>query len=99
VQTVSWTVTGADDANYRTDIDVAIDAAGVTYNALVTDLTTASSSFDDWTGVSGNTGGSSSPTTYYRKYKVKIVKRSDLSVAESMETSQDTLIIYADACT
>jgi hypothetical protein len=98
VQTVSWTVTGADDANYRTDIDVAVDAAGVTYNALVTDLTTVSSSYDDWTGVSGNTGGSSSPTTYYRKYKVKIVKRSNLSVAESMETSQDTLTVYTDAC-
>lgn len=96
--TVSWLTNGPDDAHYSTSIDVANDAAGVSYAALVSGLTTDDSSYIHSTGVSGNTGGTTSPTTYYRKYKVKIVRSSDSVVVDSTETGQETLTVYTDPC-
>ena len=87
-----------DDAHYSTAIDVAIDDAGVSYNSLITGLTTDDASYEHSTGVQGNTGGVTSPTTYYRKYKVKIVRTSDSAVVDSTETAQQTLTVYTDPC-
>lgn len=95
---IEWDTTGADDVNFQVNIDVANDSAGTSYTGLVTGLTTADSSYDNDTGVAGNTGGSSDPLTYYRKYKVKIVRKSDSVVTSSMETSQGTLTVYSDEC-
>jgi hypothetical protein len=96
--TPSWTVTGPDDVGFRTDLEVANDAAGVSYSGLVGGLTTASSSYDDLTGVQGNTGGVSDPVTYYRRYKVKLIRNSDDAIIESMETGQLTLTVYSEFC-
>ena len=95
---VGWTVTGPNDTFYQTDIDVAHDAAGVTFVALVTGLTTVSSTFNDDTGVAVNLYGSLSPTTYYRTYKVKIVRKSDGAVVDSLTTTQGTITGYSENC-
>jgi hypothetical protein len=97
-QTISWTVTAPDDTLYRLDIDEAIDAAGTAYAAMATNLSTATGTIDHDTGVSGNAGGTTGPTTYYRKYKVKIIRRSDSAVIDFMETTQGTATFYRDLC-
>lgn len=98
VHRVSWDTSSPNDATHQIDLDVANDAAGVSYVALVTGLTTADSSYDDSTGVSGNTGGAADPVTYYRKYKVKLVRKSDSAVIDSEETDQGTLTTYSEFC-
>lgn len=99
VQSITRNTTGADDTNFQIDIDVANDAAGVSYVSLVTGLSTVSGlTYDHDTGLIGNAGGVNSPTTYYRKYKVKVVRKSDSTVTSSMETSQDSITFYSDDC-
>lgn len=98
VHQISWTVTGPNDTYFRTDIDEANDATGTAYTAMVTDLTTSTSTYDRFTGIAGNAGGVENPVSYYRKFKVKIVRRSDLAVVDSMETTQGILTLYAEGC-
>jgi putative tail protein len=99
IQGIDWTTTGADDVHYQMDIDVATDAAGTSFVVLITGLTTASGgNYTDFTGVSGNIHGLNGPVTYYRKYKVKIMRRSDNALMSSSNTSQDSLVVYADMC-
>jgi putative tail protein len=95
---IDWDTSGADDVNFQVDIDVASDAAGTSYGSLVTALTTVDSSYTHDTGVSGNTGGATNPVPYYRKYKVKIVRKSDSAVISSLNTTQGTLTTYTDMC-
>lgn len=95
---VAWDTTGADDAHFSVTIDVATDSAGVVFGPLVTGLTTADSSYDDNTGVSGNTAGVTGGVTYYRKYKVKIVRTSDSAVVANLSTTQGSVTVYTDDC-
>lgn len=96
--TVSWVTSFPNDTSYHTDVEVATDSGGTGYALLLSGLTTDDSSFNDHTGVAGNISGSTSPTTFYRKYKVKIIRNSDSAVIDSMETSQGTLTTYTDPC-
>jgi hypothetical protein len=97
-QTVSWTTTGANDAAYQVDIDLATDAAGTTFATLVTGLTTSSSNYVNNTGLCVKLDPPGASTTYYRKYKVKMVRKSDSVVVASLLTTQDTLIERAGSC-
>jgi hypothetical protein len=86
---ITRNTTGADDVNYQIDIDVANDAAGTSYVGLVTGLSTVSGlAYNHATGLTGVTPGA---TTYYRKYKVKVVRKSDSTVMSSMNTTQGTI--------
>jgi len=97
-QVPSWDTTGANDTYFQTDIDVATDAAGVTYLSLITGLTTADSSYSNDTGLRVKLDPPGTTTTYYRKYKVKIVRKSDSVVVASAETTQGTLIKRSGTC-
>lgn len=92
---ITRNTTGADDVHYQIDIDVANDAAGVTYVSAVTGLSTVSGlAYVNSTGISGIVSGSGgTPTTYYRKYKVKVVRKSDSAVMSNMTTTQGTIVI------
>lgn len=98
INTPSWDTTNADDTNFQVDIDVASDAAGVSYTGLVTGLTTADSTYDNDTGLEVKVTAPGGATTYYRKYKVKIVRKSDSAVTASLETTQGTLVDHTGAC-
>lgn len=86
---ITRNTTGADDVHYQIDIDVASDAAGTSYAGLVTGLSTVSGlAYNNATGLTGVIPGA---TTYYRKYKVKVVRKSDSAVTSFMETTQGTI--------
>lgn len=97
----SWNVTNPNDVAFQIDIDVAADAAGTSYSSLTTGLSTVTGSYDHDTGVCVKTitNGTGSPNlTYYRKYKVKLVRKSDSAVITSLETTQGTLVRYSGLC-
>lgn len=98
ILTVSWTTDNPNDALYRIDIERATDAAGVSYSPWQSDLTTDDGSVEDYTGIFGNTGGSDSPSTSYRKYKIKLIRRSDSAVIEEQETAQESITVYTELC-
>lgn len=96
--TPGWVTTSPNDVLYRIDVEKAEDAAGTSYGAWLSNQTTDDSSVNDFTGISGNTGGVTSPTTFYRKYKIKLIRRSDSAVLEELETDQEQITVYTDVC-
>jgi Putative phage tail protein len=96
--TITFNYTGANDSYFQTDIDMATDSAGTSYSSLVTGLTTSSSSYDNDTTLQCKLDPPGTITTYYRKYKVKLVRKSDSSVIEFLETTQGTLICRSGSC-
>lgn len=98
IQTVGWTTTGANDTYFQIDIQVATDSAGTTYVSLVTGLTTASSSYDDNTALEVKQAGGSTVKTYYRKYRVRLMRKSDSSEISHSDTTQDTLVQQSANC-
>ena len=99
---ITRNTTGADDTNYQLDIDVASDSAGTSFVGLITGLSTVSGlSYLHNTGVSGVVSGSGgTPTTYYRKYKVKVIRKSDSAEMSNMLTTQGTLVVLVGgSCT
>lgn len=98
IVTVSWTTVNPNDAAYKLTVERATDSAGTDFQAWLTDETTASSSAADNTATEGNTGGTNDPVTHYRKYRVRIVRRSDSAIMQTMLTGQETLVLYSDAC-
>lgn len=95
---VGWTTTGAADDQYQIDIDVASDAAGTSFFAWQTGLTTVSSSVTENTFITVPTAGGSSSTTYYRKYRVKMIRKSDGAEIEHLDTGQGTRTSRTGPC-
>ena len=96
---IAWTTTSPNDGYYETKIEYADDSGGTNWAALVSGLTTFSSSYFDDTLIAGNTGGSSDAQTFYRKYRVSLIRKSDSATVDGPDsTSQATLTTYSDAC-
>jgi len=101
VNSPSWNVTNPNDTYFQIDIDVANDSAGTSYSSLITGLSTVTGFYDNDTGVQVKTvtAGSGFPDlTFYRKYKVKLVRKSDSAVITSLQTPQGTLVRYSGDC-
>ena len=96
--TVSWQTDFPNDTDYRIDIERATNFSGDNFATWLTDKTTNDSFEADDTGLQGNTGGSSSPSTFYRKYRIKLIRRSDLAIVESMDTLQVQITFFTDLC-
>jgi hypothetical protein len=99
IQTVSWTTTGANDVGFQVNIQGAMDSGGASFSDIAIGLTTSSSSFDDHTGVEVKVSASGSIVrTRYRKYRVLIIRKSDGSEIEHLDTSQDTIAEKSGIC-
>lgn len=93
-----WATTSPNDAGYQIDIDVSTEQTPVSFSSLVTGRTTFSSGYNDNTGLQGNTGGITSPTTNYRTYRVKLVRKSDSFVMKQIDTNTISITFFSDAC-
>lgn len=98
IQTVNWTTTGANDAAFQIDIQVATDSGGTSFSNLVTGLTTSSSSYANNTGIWCKLDPPGTTTTYYRKYRVRLIRKSDGAEIEHLDTTQDTITCRSGAC-
>lgn len=97
--TISWVTTFPFDQEYQIDVDMADDAPGTNWVSLATALSTVSGSNTiDATGINGVLTGGSPDTLYYRKYRVKLVRKSDAAVVSTQLTGQYTLQTYSDSC-
>lgn len=95
--TVSWDTNNPNDADYDIEVDVATDAAGVSFSGFGGPFTTADSNAVDNTGISGNVASVTNPVTFYRKYRVRLV-RTGVGTIETLLTSQVSLTYGDEPC-
>lgn len=94
---VGMTVTNPNDGYYQFDIEYATDSAGTSWSVLASDVG-ANATYDDNTGTLGNISGVTFLSTTYRKYRVKMIRRSDSSLITTKTSSQLTKTLYSDSC-
>lgn len=95
---LSWITTNPNDTLYQIDIDASTEQTPSSFSSIITGQTTSTSSYNDDTGLTGNTGGSNDPVTHWRTYRVKLVRKSDSAVMEQVDTGTISITFFSDAC-
>lgn len=94
IVTVSWVLTNPNDTEYQIDVTGIAGAAGST-----TGLLTSAGSWIDDTGFQGNTQNPPFTEVQTAQYRVKLVRKSDSSIVEQIDTNTVTLNYSLELCT
>jgi len=94
----SWNTSNPNDPYFQINIEVATDSGATNWVSLISGLTTASSSYSNDTGLEVKLDPPGTITTYYRKYRIKLVRKSDSVVISSLDTTQGTLLQRSGTC-
>lgn len=94
----TWVTTGPDDAAYKITLERSTEASPSSWTSVSADETTDDHTYDDDSGLQGNPGGSTSPVTHYRTYRIRLVRRLDGFVVEEHITSTAQITFYSDGC-